>query len=208
MGTHLAVVIMRIALYGGTFDPFHSGHLAVARCIRDEAIADLVVIMPAGKPYLRPRRPSASPNARLKMCQLATAGERGMVVSDIEVRQPGNSYTVETLHYLAATYPDSVKTYLVVGADTVPSIKDWHRADMLFDLCAPLIVQRPGTDLKLPADWPRDTLVLDGPSSCVSGTRVRRAYAGGDLDTASKLVPRSVHRFILSEELYWCVPTM
>ena len=207
MGTYLAVIVMRIALYGGTFDPFHSGHLAVARCIRDEDVVDLVVVMPAGKPYLRAHRPSASPNARLKMCELATAGESGMVVSDVEVRKPGNSYTVETLQHLATTYQGSVNTYLVIGADTVHTVKDWHRADELFDLCTPLVVRRPGTDLKLPDDWPRDILVLAGPESCVSGTTVRRAYADGDLDTASKHVPRSVHRFILSEELYWCVPT-
>lgn len=199
---------MRIALYGGTFDPFHSGHLAVARCVRDEAEADLVVIVPAGKPYLRPRRPSASPNARLKMCQLATNGEQRMVVSDVEVRQLGNSYTVDTLHHIAAIYPDASLTYLVIGADTVPSIRDWHRADDLFKLCTPAVIRRPSTDLELPNGWPPDTLVLDGPASCVSGTMVRRAYADGDLYTASKLVPRTVHRFILSEELYWCVPTM
>lgn len=208
MGTHLAVVVMRIALYGGTFDPFHLGHLAVAQYVRDETDTDLVVIIPAGKPYLRPRRPSAPPNARLKMCQLATNGEQRMVVSDVEVRQSGNSYTVETLSHIAATYPESTMTYLAIGADTVPSVKDWHRADDLFRLCTPLVVRRPGSNLVLPNDWPTDTLVLNGPASSISGTMVRRAYADSDLETASNLVPRAVHRFIISEELYWCVPAM
>ena len=199
---------MRIALYGGTFDPFHLGHLAVARCIRDETDTDLVVIVPAGKPYLRPLRPSASPNARLKMCQLATGGETGIVVSDFEARKPGNSYTVETLQHLNSAYPDTTMTYMAIGADTVSSLKDWHRAEELLDLCTPLVVRRPSVKLVIPVDWPVTSIVVDGPSSCVSGTKVRRAYSDGDLETAVSLVPRPVHRYILSEELYWCVPVM
>lgn len=199
---------MRIALYGGTFDPFHSGHLAVARCIRDETDTDLVVIVPAGKPYLRPLRPSASPNARLKMCQLATVEESRIVVSDFEARKPSNSYTIETLRHLAGTYPDLTMVYMVIGADTVSSIKDWHQAGELFSLCTPLVVRRPGVNLVLPDDWPVASIVVDGPGSCVSGTQVRRTYSDGDLETATALVPRPVHRYILSEELYWCVPVM
>ena len=198
---------MQIAIYGGTFDPFHNGHLAVARYVRDHTDTDEVLIIPAGKPYLRPRRPSASPNARLKMCQLAVNDEPDIAVSDIEVIKPRNSYTIETLKHLQATYGYDTHFTLVLGADTISSIKHWHRPDDIWKLCNPVVVHRPGTDFALPQIMPSNTQILNGPECDISGTQVRRAYANGDLTTARNHVPPSVHRFIISEELYWCVPT-
>ena len=198
---------MQIAIYGGTFDPFHNGHLAVARYVRDKTDTDKVLVIPAGKPYLRPRKPSASPNARLEMCQLAVKDEPDIAVSDIEVINPGNSYTIETLNHLQATYGHKTHFTLVLGADTISSIKQWHRPDDLWKFCSPIVIRRPGTDFTIPPNMPSSTRIMVGPECDISGTQVRRAYANGDLQAARNHVPPSVHRFIISEELYWCVPT-
>lgn len=198
---------MNVAIYGGTFDPFHNGHLAVARYVRDQTDADLVLIIPAGRPYLRPRRPSALPNARLKMCQLAVQHEHDIEVSDIEIRTPGNSYTIETMEHLQETHERATQFSLILGADTVRSIDQWHRPNDLWKLCIPVVIHRPGTEFTLPPNLPASATILDGPECDISGTAIRKAYADGDLKAARERVPPAVHRYIISEELYWCVPT-
>lgn len=203
----MAVNARRIVVYGGTFDPFHLGHLAVARHLRDELNPDKVLIIPAGRPWLREHRPAAQPIARLTMCKLATAEESRIEVSDIDIRRSGNTYTIDTINDLRTQYGEATEFDLAIGSDSTSSLHEWHRIDELTQQCKLVIIRRPGHPPTAAAEIPDHAKSLDGPDVNVDATRIRRAYSNGDYSTAAKMVPKTVHRYIITEELYWCVPT-
>ena len=203
----MAVDPRRIVLYGGTFDPFHKGHLAVARYLRDELQPDNVLIIPAARPWLRQDRPSAQPLARLTMCKLATANEPGIEVSDTDIRRRGNTYTIDTVSDLRTTHGSATQFGLAIGSDSLSSLHRWHRIDELLQQCRLIVVGRPGLSAPDAECIPDNATFLTGPNIDIDATRIRRAYSVGDYATAAKMVPSPVHRYIISEELYWCVPT-
>ena len=196
------MAIDRIAVFGGTFDPIHNGHIAVARCLATELGADLVLIVPAGRPWLRGGSPVASPEDRLSMVQSAADGVEGIDVSDVDVVRAGTTYSIDTIDDLRAIYGDTVEYFLVVGSDTVPHLPRWHRYDDLIQACSFAVVQRPGATLKRDVSLPIGAALIDGPMIDISASQVRGMYANGDLGAASQLVPTATHRFIIEEGLY------
>ena len=196
------MAIDRIAVFGGTFDPIHNGHIAVARCLTTELEADLVIIVPAGRPWLRGSSPVASPEDRLNMVRSAADGVEGIDVSDVDVVRAGTTYSIDTIDDLRAIYGDTVEYFLVIGSDTVPHLTRWHRYDELIQACSFAVVQRPGAMLKRDVSLPIGAALIDGPMIDVSASQVRAMYANGDLDAASQLVPIATHRFIIEEGLY------
>lgn len=203
----MAITPKRVVVYGGTFDPFHLGHIAVARYLRDTLNPDLVLIVPAGRPWLRQHRPAAPPNARLAMCKLATNEEPGIEVSDIEIQRNGNTYAIDTINDLRTRYGDITTFALAVGSDSLASLQEWHRIDELLRQCRLVVIRRPGFPAPNPADIPHSATLLKGPDVDMDATQIRQAYSNGAYETAAKMVPDTVHRFIISQELYWCVPT-
>ena len=203
----MAITPKRVVVYGGTFDPFHLGHLAVARYLRDTLNPDLVLVVPAGRPWLRQHSPVAQPNARLAMCKLATAKQPRIEVSDIEIQRKGNTYTIDTINDLRTRYGDKTTFALAVGSDSLASLQEWHRIDELLRQCRLVVVRRPGFPAPNLTDIPHSATLLKGPDVDMDATQIRQAYSNGDYETAAKMVPDTVHRFIISEELYWCVPT-
>ena len=203
----MAVETRRIVVYGGTFDPFHSGHLAVARYLRDELNPDQVLIVPAGNPWLRQHRPAATPIARLTMCKLATANEPGIEVSDVDIRRGGDTYSIDTINDLRLSCPDATDFSLAIGSDSLGSLHKWHRIDELLQQCKLAVVHRPGQPTPNADDIPTNATLLGGPNIDIDATKIRRIYSDGDYATAARMVPSPVHRYIISEELYWCVPT-
>ena len=197
-----------IVVYGGTFDPFHLGHLAVARYLRDELEPDLVVVAPAGNPRLRRHRPSASANARLRMCELGLKGETGVEVTDVEVRRQGETYTIDTVAELQRLYGSETRIDVAIGADSIASLDDWHRINEMLEMCRLVVVSRPGVNAPEPptSRLPDDAVILNGLALDVKATDIRRGYGRGDYAATRELVPLAVHRFIVSEELYWCIP--
>ena len=203
----MAVETRRIVVYGGTFDPFHSGHLAVARYLRDELNPDQVLIVPAGKPWLRQHGPAATPIARLTMCELATVNEPGIKVSDVDIRRGGDTYSIDTISDLWASHSNATEFNLAIGSDSLGSLHQWHRIDELLQRCKLVVIHRPGQHTPDSCDIPTNATLLGGPNIDIDATKIRRAYSDGDYVTAASMVPSPVHRFIISEELYWCVPT-
>jgi nicotinate-nucleotide adenylyltransferase len=131
--------------YGGTFDPVHNGHLAIARAARD-ALDCTVRFMPAADPPHR-APPGADAGQRAAMLDLALAGEKGLRVDRRELQREGRSYTVDTLHAMRGEYGRDAPIALLVGADSfvgLPTWKDWR---VLFGLAHFIVAERPGIPL-------------------------------------------------------------
>ena len=146
---------LRVGLYGGTFDPIHNGHLHVIQQLFTLTIVDQLVLVPAGEPWLRNRAPSASGVDRLAMVRLAVKElpeniQSRVMVSDIEVRRTGSTYTIDTVLELEAGKP-SAQWLLILGSDAYGNIEQWHRSAELQELIEIVVVAREGKGIDIQA---------------------------------------------------------
>ena len=132
----------RIGLMGGSFNPIHVGHVNMARAALDGGHVDRIIFLPSGNP---PHKKAGlmDKEDRYAMTCLAIAGEERMSVSREEIDREGVIYTVDTLTSLKAKMPDAQLFYLI-GADTVHQLHTWRRVNEVIQLCAFLVMMRPG----------------------------------------------------------------
>lgn len=206
----------RLGLLGGTFDPVHVGHLALARTARAALRLDAVHLMPTGASWQKPGV-AASPAQRLAMLRLAIAGEPGLVADPREVERNGPSYTIDTLAQLRAELGSQVALILILGSDQLRNLATWRRWNELLlyahiactqreqvalsNLPEPVetLVQAHGTDA-LP-DAPCGSIVFfTMPPVPVSATALRAALARGE--RPAELVPPAVLDYIERQNLY------
>jgi nicotinate-nucleotide adenylyltransferase len=135
--------------YGGTFDPVHEGHLAVARTARDTLDATVFLIPAADPPHKGPTHADALQRAR--MLDIAVAGEHGLRVDRRELQRGGPSYTIDTLAELRAQAGAQAPLAWLVGGDSLDTLHTWHRWRDLFTLAHIVAVQRPGS--RVDAAW-------------------------------------------------------
>jgi nicotinate-nucleotide adenylyltransferase len=126
---------MRIALFGGSFNPIHLGHLRAAEEDRETMSLDLVYFVPAAAPPHKPSADLAPAEHRLQMVRLATKGNRYFMVSDVEVRRSGSSFTIDTVRYFRTTMRAQGGLYLIMGGDQFAELDTWKEADELTALC-------------------------------------------------------------------------
>lgn len=131
--------------YGGTFDPIHCGHVAVAQAVRDRLGVDVRLVPAADPPHKSATHADAA--QRLCMVELAIAGERGLVVDPRELAREAPSYSVDTLGEVRREVGASVPVVWVIGADSLAQLHRWHRWRELFDVANILAVGRPGFPL-------------------------------------------------------------
>ena len=139
---------MRVAILGGTFDPIHFGHLAVAEEVRWKLGLARVFFVPAAQQPLKAHTHLATAEQRLAMVRLATLDNPTFDVCDLEVRRGGRSYTIDTVQALQVDNPSAEFTF-VAGADVLQDLKRWYRVEQLLELCSFTIVSRPGYRLDL-----------------------------------------------------------
>jgi nicotinate-nucleotide adenylyltransferase len=194
----------RIGIVGGTFDPIHAGHVAIAAGARDCAGLDRVLLVPARVPPHR-SQPVASPADRFAMCRLAVDERPGLEVSDLELRRPGPSYTVDTLRELQAEVPEA-QLYLVLGWDAAEAISTWYEPDEVLRLARLLVVPRLGwpipteDDLRRSGLDPARTVLCDLDAPEHVATEIRRHLAdGGSLEGA---LDPDVLRYVRDHGLY------
>lgn len=180
-------------MFGGTFDPVHVGHLAIAQAALECVPLDLLVFVPARRSPLKDRAAVASPEDRLEMLRLATAGERRFEVSTLELDRPGVSYTVETLEALAARG----ELYLVLGADAMSDFERWHRPERIRELATLLVASRPGAPE--PPEHAR-VVAFDAPCLDISSRELRARAARGR--SLRYLVPEGAVAHIEARGLY------
>jgi nicotinate-nucleotide adenylyltransferase len=184
---------VRVGVFGGEFDPPHLAHLAVARTARDQLALDRVLVVPAGSPPHR--EVSTTPAAtRLRMAELAFAGERMIEVSPIEIDRGGTSHTLETLQVLAPLGD----LFLIMGADQLASFDSWREPGAIRDLAT--LVVAPRTGFIAPDGG---AVLLEMAPVDLSSTGVRESLrTGGGED----LVPAAVLALIRAQGLYGGTP--
>ena len=131
--------MLRVGIYGGTFAPVHNGHVQSAKAFMEQMKLDYLFIIPTYLPPHKQIDESDDPLYRLRMCELAFEGIDGVVVSDMEIRRGGKSYTYDTLMELAR--PDT-RLFLLCGTDMVLTFDQWYRFEDIFKLCYPTYVRR------------------------------------------------------------------
>jgi len=202
--------VAQLGVLGGTFDPIHAGHVAVARAARRELGLDNVLVVPAATPPHKVGLAMAPAADRLAMVELAVASEYGLVASRIEIDRPGPSWTVDTLTALlddARAAGRDVALTLVLSADAFARLPDWHDTERILGLARIAVAPRPGHAPPsldaLPAHLRAlagGTVILTGPNVDVSATDIRRRVAAGlPIDG---LVAPAVARYIEVHHLY------
>ena len=188
-----ALQVMRLALFGGTFDPIHSAHLTVALEAADKFQLDQVWFVPAAHPPHKSDLTGASYEERCKMVELACQGDARLVVSLLE-SGAGKSYSIDTIERVRVS---GEEPYFIIGADAFAEIATWHRWQDLVRLTEFIVVTRPGHRY----DAPPGTRVhrLDTLALPVSSSEIRRQLAAGDIPPE---LPPAVARYIVEKGLY------
>lgn len=210
----------RIAFYGGSFDPVHVGHLAIARTIADLFRLDRFVFIPASHAPHKVRLRATAAYDRYAMLCLATNEDERSQVSRIEIELPEKPFSVETLPRLNAIYPDD-KLFFVMGADSWRDIKTWREWETVLGLMNHIVVTRPGVDIGF--DHVTDAIstklvdsrgkgeidernehaiyFTDAVNIDASATVIRRLIRSGD-ETWRGLVPDEVAKYIEKYQIY------
>jgi nicotinate-nucleotide adenylyltransferase len=193
----------RIGLLGGTFDPPHAGHLALARSCPAALALDRLLLVVANDPWQKaPVRAVSPAEDRYALVAAMAAEVPGVEASRLEIDRGGPSYTVDTVEELRAAGRAGGSTpeiFLIVGADLVPGLSTWERAGELAQLVTLAVVSRPQSPFE-PVPEPWRSVALDGPGIDVSSSEVRDLLAAGK--SVDGLVPEPVIRCIRRRNLY------
>lgn len=196
-----------LGILGGTFNPVHTGHLAMARQALQRCGLERVIFMPSGNPPHKPLAEVTSDEDRFNMCSLAIAGEKRFCISGMELERKGLTYTYDTLKALAGIFPDCSLCY-IIGSDTLLSLHTWHRAAETVRLARFIIIHRPGVDrrqadnarLQLTRTMGADFTDTGFTAPDISSTQIRRLIAEGQ--DAGALLPEGVYDYIKAHSLY------
>lgn len=190
--------MQRIGIFGGSFDPVHTGHLLVAQAAMEELALSRLFLIPAAQSPFKTKNKMAEAAARVRLLRLALAGKVNCEVDEQEVRRGGVSYTIDTLRDYAKRYPQAQLFYLI-GADNVAKLNEWREADELAKLAEFVAIPRPGQgEVEFPS--PFRGRMLRGFPFGVSSSEIRARVKMGL--PISHLVPEAVAEAIQSGKLY------
>lgn len=193
--------VRRLGVFGGTFDPPHVGHLALAECARTQLKLDRVLFVPAGTP---PHKASARASTahRVAMTRAAVRGNPAFAVSTIEARRAGPSYTADTLASIAKAHPGA-ELFLLMGADMYATFDSWVRPAEIAALATLAVALRPGAKRARVSRFAargRGVRWLANPALEVSSSAVRDLSRRGV--SLRYLVPDAVARYVAAHRLY------
>ena len=197
----------KIGIMGGTFNPIHNGHIALAQAAYDFCGLDEVWFMPSGVSYLKEQKNIVSGQHRLEMTKLAVQGVPYCVSSEMEVCREGYTYTVDTLRLLHEMYPDN-DFYFIMGADSLFGLPKWREPEKIADLCTLVAVARDDVDAQelqaqqLLIERTLDAHVVLVPFRKVpiSSSNIREKLQKGEC--VADMVPAEVLRYIEQHKLY------
>jgi nicotinate-nucleotide adenylyltransferase len=199
-----------VALFGGTFDPIHIGHTAVAAAAGESIGAENVVFIPAKRSPLKAFFPEASDEDRLAMILLAISGNAGFELSDYELKKTGPSYTLETVRFFQGKLDGNTVIYWLAGADSVEDLAHWYGIPELIDECNLAVMYRAGFKppdfSKFKDVWRQQRVeklqrnVIKTPLIDISSTEVRKRLAAGR--DISGMVSPKVLQYIREHGLY------
>ena len=188
---------MRMALLGGSFNPFHLGHLAVAEALWQELHYECVLLVPAYTPAHKSPDVRTDPMHRLRMVEAVAAQYAFLAVEDCEIRRGGVSYTIDTVHHVLGSYAVDGRLGVVIGEDLLGGLGSWKESDALLELVELLVAARGAS---LGGDLPAGSRPVPNRRMDISSSDIRERVRAG-LPIAH-LVPEPVGNYILSRNLY------
>jgi nicotinate-nucleotide adenylyltransferase len=198
---------LRAGIFGGTFDPIHTGHLIVAEEARIRLELDQVLFMPAGRPWLKADQVITEARHRMAMVELAVESNPHFSASDVEIKRPGPTYTVDTLEEMRGRLGPDADIFAIMGLDLLKELGQWHEPHRLFEPATVVGMSRPGSpqfdpavvDAIVPGASAR-VVLLNGPMVEISGAELRRRVAEGL--SIRYQVPEAVEAYIREHRLY------
>ena len=197
----------KIGIMGGTFNPIHNGHIALAKAAFDYCKLDEVWFMPSGCSYMKNKNDIVAGEDRIEMTRLAIEGISYFKCSDLEVKRSGNTYTAETLEILNGMYPE-YKFYFILGADSLFGLPKWKQPEKITALCTLATVIRDDVNLQelevqkqyLENTFHANIILLPFNKIDISSSLVReKLEKGEDVDG---IIPEKVMLYIEEEHLY------
>ncbi len=197
----------KIGIMGGTFNPIHNGHIALAQAAFDYCGLDEVWFMPSGVSYLKQNDKVAPGEVRLEMTKLAIEGLVGFECSDLEVKREGNTYTADTLGILNQMYPD-YEFYFIMGADSLFGLPKWKEPEKIAALCTLAAVVRDDVDQQalqsqeklLERTLDAHIILIPFHKVDISSSKIREMLAKGE--DVEEMVPTKVLSYIRQNQLY------
>ena len=192
----------RIALYGGTFDPVHVGHLEIARRVSKTFEIDKVIFIPAQMAPHKIGRPVTHPIHRYAMLALATQDDPRLQVSTFELDDPDRRYTVDTVEHFQREY--STELFFIMGADSWSEVTTWREWERLLTMTNHIVVTRPGYESSTAhvGAYADRVFFTDVVMNDVSATNVRRLAREGSYEELGNFVPGPVLEYIKKYGIY------
>ncbi len=199
-----------VLLFGGTFDPIHHGHLIVSRWAAEQLEVARVVLIPSAVPPHKVGNKITAARDRLQMAQRAVEDDELFDVSDCELQREGPSFTLDTVRHFRRLYPEDIKIYWLIGADSIAELAGWHEIKQLVEECTIVTAARPGFETgnlsALDAVLEENQVsrirqhILDIPQIDISSTDIRDRVRQGQ--SIRYLVPAPVAEYIHKHRLY------
>lgn len=197
---------VRLGVLGGTFDPPHNAHLAVAEAVLERLGLSEVLFVPAGQPQLKAGEVLTPKECRVEMTALAISGRPKFRLSTIEIERPGPTYTVDTIAELRRQRAEDA-LFFIMGWDNVSTLPLWHEPQRLVSLCKLVVVPRPGFSRPDPAaletlipGLAQRVVLMRRPEMDISSSDIRERVAKGL--PISHLVPPVIEAYIKEKGLY------
>ena len=192
---------MRIAIYGGSFNPMHIGHEKIVNYVLNNLNMDKIIIIPVGIPSHRENNLEQS-DTRLKICKEIFKGNKKIEVSDIEIKSEGKSYTYDTLLKLIDLYGENNEFFEIIGEDSLKSLKTWKNYEELLKICK-FIVFRRKDDKNIQIDKEflnnKNIIILENEYYDISSTEIRNMVKNNE--NISAFVNKKVKKLIEKEYL-------
>lgn len=196
----------KIAIFGGTFNPIHLGHVRLVTAFQERFQFDQILLIPTKIPPHKQAPDLAPDKHRYHMCQLAVESYPYIEVSDIELKRKKKSYTYDTLSALKSKYPD-VELFLIMGSDMFLTFLQWYRAKEMLSMATLLTAARESGEMKSLMQYQKEleqqggkAFVLDAEPMVISSTEVRERIKSGQSLTG--YLEESVIRYIGEHGLY------
>jgi len=188
---------MRIAIFGGTFNPIHMGHLVLAEEMAWKLGLDKVFFVPCYLPVHKTNRGLCAAPHRLKMVKMAIAGNKVFRVSRLEISGKDRSYSVNTVKKFRRLYGKKADIYFLAGSDSLTELSSWKNIDEILRLCRFVVARRPGYPLKRVS---RRVKTIEITAVDVSSSHIRQLLK--QRRSIRYLVPEKVRAYILKNRLY------
>lgn len=189
---------MKIALYFGSFNPIHIGHMAIANYVLEFTEVDAVWFVISPQNPFKSKQAMLQDYHRLELVARAIGDKKGYHSSNIEFSMPKPSYTIDTITYLEEKYPDN-EYYLIMGADNLNTFHKWKNADLLMQKVKMLVYPRPG--IKMPDNYPESRVrSINAPMMEISSSFIREAIKNGK--DVSFFLPKPVAEYIDEMNFY------